>query len=241
MPPRCIVTDLDRTLTGPDLLVDEAAIDRIRTLRKRGVRVVIATGRRLEELGAMGLTKEVDGIVAENGAIVSIPHENVLHIVHADFAQLAREALGSLATRFQWGRVVGSGPRELDLLVRQRLAAGKVGHSLEFNAEHVMILPEGVSKASGAEICLRHLDLTAGDAWAIGDGENDASLLRWASVGAAPGNAARATKEAADLLIVASYSRGFLELTEPILGSARGPIGGDPPTVQRGSQRSRSR
>lgn len=221
---RCIVSDLDRTLTSEDLVLDGAALDRIRHLRKLGLRVVIATGRRFDEIEAMGLVEEVDGVVAENGAVICVPGEKVLQIAHADFATIARSALGDLAREFQWGRVVGSGPRELYLAAGERLARHSVAHTLEFNAGDVMLLPAGVSKASGAEICLRRLGLDAKDTWAIGDGENDAALLRWAGRGAAPANGAKAALEAADLLLHEAYSRGFLEFTDPLV--TRGTSGG---------------
>lgn len=217
MSPRCIVSDLDRTLTGPDLLLDGAALERIRALRERGVLVVIATGRRFDELEARGLTREVDGLVAENGAVICIPSVNVFQVVAPEFVRLARKALGPLEERFSWGRAIGSGPRELVFPASERLAAARVGHTLEFNAEEVMLLPPRVSKATGAELCLQRLGASARDAWAIGDGENDAALLKWARVGAAPANAAPEALTAADVRLARSYSDGFLELTEPLV------------------------
>lgn len=221
MSPRCIVSDLDRTLTRPDLRFDPSALDRIRHLRKLGVKVVIATGRRFDELEAMGLVHELDGLVAENGAVVCVPRESYFQVVHAGFATVAREALGAWAGEFQWGRVVGSGPRDLGPAASQRLAERSIAHDLEFNAGDVMILPPGVTKASGAELCLRRMGLDAKDAWAIGDGENDAALLGWAAVGGAPGNAAPRARAAASVLLTASYSDAFLEFTEPLAGNEK--------------------
>lgn len=220
MTPRCIVSDLDRTLTGADLVIDPAARQRIRELRAAGVRVVIATGRRFDDVEAMGLLAEVDGVVAENGAVVCVPTESVMQVLHADFGELARAALGALAADLDWGRVIGSGPRGLALRASERLTAAGVAHAIESNADEIMLLPPGVSKASGADICLERLGLAASEAWAIGDGDNDAALLRWAKLGAAPANASAAARAAADVLIAAPYSRGFLELTAPLIARA---------------------
>jgi len=212
---KCIVTDLDRTLTGSDLVPDEIALQRIGQLRAAGVRVVVATGRRLDELVSLGIAERVDGLVAENGAIVSV--DGALQVRDLGFASRAREALGEHSGRFHWGQVVGSGPRDLTDDATRLLAKAGVAHGFEHNAEEVMLLPPGVDKATGAQACLARLGLTAEDAWAIGDGDNDASMLRWAGLGAAPANASQVARDAADVLLVASHAEAFLEFTAPLV------------------------
>lgn len=219
MVPKVIVTDLDRTLTGQDLRLDPEAVGAIDALRARGIKVVLATGRRFEEVLAMGLFERMDGIVAENGAVLAIPSEDVVQTRHSDFQEQARGALGTLAEAFTWGRVVGSAPREHAGPVAEALRQARVKHSIEFNAEELMLLPPGVDKASGAELCVRRLGATAEEAWAIGDGENDVSMLEWACLGFAPGNAAPAARAAADVQVAASYSRAFVEVTSALVGA----------------------
>ena len=217
MSPRCVVTDLDRTLTGPDLHPDARALARIDALRRSGVLVVVATGRRLEELVEMGLHARVDGLVAENGPVVCVPVEEVMTCAHVGFGESARAALGDLARAFRWGRVMGSGPRDLAEEASSRLRRGGVAHGLAFNAEEAMLLPGGVDKAWGVRRCLRYLRVGPEACWAIGDGENDASMLRLAGVGAAPANAAAAALEAADVRVASSYADAFLDLTRPLV------------------------
>lgn len=214
--PRCVATDLDRTLTGEDLRLDPLALARIEALRRAGVLVVVATGRRLEELLEMGLQARVDGLVAENGAIVCLPGDQVMETTGAAFADAARAALGDLAGAFAWGRVLGSGPRGLAEEASVRLARAGVPHALSFNAEEVMLLPEGVDKARGLARCLAHLGVDPGACWAIGDGENDVPMLRLAALGAAPANAVPEARAAADVLLAASHARAFLDLTAPL-------------------------
>lgn len=215
--PKVIVTDLDRTLTTQELRLDEHALAAIAALRAGGIKVVLATGRRLEDLIAMELVGRMDGVVAENGAIVAVATEDLLETRHADFQQQARGALGTLAEAFTWGRVVGSAPREHSTRVADALQQARIPHSMEYNAEELMLLPPGVDKASGAQLCLRRLGLTADDAWAIGDGENDVSMLRWARVGFAPANAAPAARAAADVQLADAYSQAFIEMTSPLI------------------------
>lgn len=224
MTPKAIVTDLDRTLTGTDLVLDASVPGRMRLLRASGIRVVLATGRTLEDLVSRDLPALVDAVVAENGCIVSLgatgPHE----VVGVGFRDAARAGLGDLEAAFHWGRVVGSGPRRLAGAARERLREARVGHAIEFNADEVMLLPPGVSKASGVERGLHAMGIPSKDCWAIGDGENDASLLRLVGLGAAPANAAEAARSAAGVHLASSYAKAFLDLTEPLVSatSARG-------------------
>lgn len=213
--PRVVASDLDRTLTGPDLRLDAAAVERIDALRRAGVRVVIATGRRLDELVAMGLDARVDALVAENGAILHAG--GATETTHADFPLLARDALGRLADAFTWGAVLGSGPRHLATDASERLERAGLPHALEYNADEVMLLPHGVNKATGLARCLARLGVAADECWAIGDGENDASMLRMVARGAAPANAAPAARAAAHVQLANAYSAGFIELTAPLI------------------------
>lgn len=60
------------------------------------------------------------------------------------------------------------------------------------------ILPKSGGKAAGMRELLRHYALSETEIMAFGDGENDADMLRFASVGVAMGNADDAAKRSAD-------------------------------------------
>lgn len=214
---RALVTDLDRTLTGPDLVPDPRALRRLQALREAGVRVVIASGRTLEHMLHAGLDRVTDALVAENGAVVRVPARDVLQVRAAGFPPQARRALGPLADAFSWGRVLGSGPRALAPRASELLRAGGVAHALEWNADEVMLLPPGVDKAVGATVALRLLDADPAAAWAIGDGENDLSLFRMAALSAAPAQAPEHVRAAASTRLVRPWADGFLDFTHPLL------------------------
>ena len=219
---RAILTDLDRTLTGPDLALDARIPPRLAMLRARGIRVVVVTGRTLEHVVAMRLAEFSDAIVAENGAVLR--HANGMVEVEAhDFAQRCRDALGPLAVRFHWGRSLASGPRELAPACAHLLREHHVAHGASYNAEELMLLPPGVDKATGARRALAKLDLTLRDAVAIGDGENDVPMLLTAGDSAAPANAHAAARAAAKRRLDGAYADGFLELSDLILASTLPP------------------
>ena len=62
-------------------------------------------------------------------------------------------------------------------------AWGNVLDPAVFNRGRVMTMPQGVSKATGLQIALQTLRLSARNTLAIGDAENDHELVRLAEVG----------------------------------------------------------
>lgn len=74
---RVIATDYDGTV-AQDGILDASVREAIAKARKRGVLVVIVTGRILSELRIVaGCLDFVDGVVAENGAVVAMPSGHV--------------------------------------------------------------------------------------------------------------------------------------------------------------------
>jgi len=60
------------------------------------------------------------------------------------------------------------------------------------------LAPKGVSKASGLQVVVDRLGVDAADVLAVGDGNNDVEMLRWAGRGVAMGQAQLDVQEAAD-------------------------------------------
>ncbi len=60
------------------------------------------------------------------------------------------------------------------------------------------LAPEGVSKASGLTYLCDRLGINSADVLAVGDGNNDIEMLKWAGLGVAMGHAPSALLEVAD-------------------------------------------
>ena len=60
------------------------------------------------------------------------------------------------------------------------------------------ILPEGGGKPNGLAAMLKHFGWTRDEAIAFGDGGNDVTMLDYAGIGVAMGNACDTAKQAAD-------------------------------------------
>ena len=71
------------------------------------------------------------------------------------------------------------------------------------------VVPLGVNKATAAKRLLEQWGIAPEEAMAIGDGENDAELLRFVGLGVAMGNGAAAAKEAAQYVVPSNDEEGF--------------------------------
>jgi hypothetical protein len=80
-----------------------------------------------------------------------------------------------------------------------------------FNKGAVMVLPNGVNKASGLAVALEDLGLSAHNVVAAGDAENDLAFMRLCGCAVAVSNALPAVKDAADWLTRGARGAGVTE------------------------------
>ncbi len=120
--------------------------------------------------------------------MVEVPVGGHLKVVgRATAARVRRRLAEAPWANAEYGDVVVSIPRPMGRRVG-RLVRG-LGVHLVPNGDRVMVLPAGVSKATGMKLALRALDLDSRSFAAIGDGENDLPLLRAAQLSGAVSNA----------------------------------------------------
>ena len=90
-------------------------------------------------------------------------------------------------------------PHEADLVearLRQRF-----GERMEVTRSHALIVegnPPGVSKGDALQRLATHLGVSQPEVMAVGDQDNDATMIAWAGLGVAMGNASPAVKAIAD-------------------------------------------
>jgi hydroxymethylpyrimidine pyrophosphatase-like HAD family hydrolase len=196
-----IALDYDGTLTLDDRL-DRSVRDAIADVRRRGVAVMLVTGRRLDDLRrVVGKLHFLDGVVAENGALVHFPDGGLTTtlappVPPAFVARLQKEGI-----HFQAGQCLIEGdadaaPRMLDVIRELELPI-----VLLFNRSRVMAMSQGISKATGLRAALETLRKSPRNAVAVGDAENDHELLRLAEVGAAVEWGSASLRAAADMII----------------------------------------
>jgi hypothetical protein len=164
--------------------------------------VLLVTGRILSELRHVaGDLHFVDGVVAENGAIIHFPANDYTTVVAPPVPA------GFHAELTRRGIPADVGQCLVDLDARDAPGALEVIRSLElpivlvFNRGRVMAMPQGISKATGLHTMLTTLRLSPRNTVAVGDAENDHELLRLAEVGYAVEWGAASLRASADLIV----------------------------------------
>jgi hydroxymethylpyrimidine pyrophosphatase-like HAD family hydrolase len=199
-----IALDYDGTVARGDVL-DPSVRDAIAAARTQGVVVLLVTGRILDELRRVaGDLHFVDGVIAENGAVIHFPDSGrtaaLAPLVPEAFtAELRQRAIPFVAGQCLVDADANEAPRLLDVIRMLELPL-----VLIFNRGRVMTAPQGVSKATGLHVVLDTLRLSARNTVAIGDAENDHELLRLAEVGVAVAWGSRALQAAADVVLEGS-------------------------------------
>jgi hypothetical protein len=196
-----LALDYDGTITRDDRL-DPAVREAIADARTRGITVLLATGRILDELRRVaGELHFVDGVIAENGAVLHFPESDHTTILAPAVPQSFLDALASRGIRHRAGQSLVDADAADAPVILEVIHALELPLVLIFNKGRVMAMPQGVSKGTGLRAALDTLRLSARNTLAIGDAENDHELLRLAEVGAAVPWASAALRAAADLTL----------------------------------------
>jgi hydroxymethylpyrimidine pyrophosphatase-like HAD family hydrolase len=214
-----IALDYDGTVAR-DGVLDPSVRDAIAAARTHGIFVLLVTGRILDELRRVaGDLHFVDGVIAENGAVIHFPDSGrtsaLAPLVPENFvAELGRRGIPFVAGQCLVDADANDAPRLLDVIRTLELPL-----VLIFNRGRVMTAPQGVSKATGLHVALETLRLSARNTVAIGDAENDHELLRLAEVGVAVEWGSKALKATADVVLngsgpsaVGDYVRSLAEI-----------------------------
>jgi len=148
--------------------------------------------------------------VAENGAVIEAPVGSAPWVRRGTVGRRVRHRLGSAPRlEVEYGLVIASVP----LAERRRIESLLDGLPVYFeeNVDRAMVLPMGVTKASGVRCAIRRLGLGARGYAAVGDAHNDVPMLRSAAYSAAVANAEASARRAADYRCLESEARGVRE------------------------------
>jgi hydroxymethylpyrimidine pyrophosphatase-like HAD family hydrolase len=213
-----LATDYDGTL-AKNGKVSESTLDALNRLQKSGRKLILVTGRQLEDLyQAFPETSLFDCVVAENGAVIYFPttREELLlgSLPPERFVQALRSRnIAPLSV----GKVIVATwePNETEVLTVIR----ELGLDLQviFNKGAVMVLPAGVNKASGLSAALDKMGLSVHNTVAVGDAENDLSFLKLCELSVAVANALPSVKSEVDWITEAARGDGVIELIERLL------------------------
>lgn len=214
-------TDLDRTLLRPGGSPSPVGRTALREAQAMGLRTLLVSGRAYSELGRLARDfGAVDGIVAENGAVVEAPLGSPPTVVGGrSMARARRRLKDRQELHCEFGEVIVSVPRREQRLLAETLAGLSV--RVTRNVDRLMVLPGSVTKRSGTRLALRQLGLGRSGYAAIGDAENDLDLLRGARFAGAVANAEPSVREAAAYVCRGRCERGVLEFVRGPLSRGR--------------------
>jgi hydroxymethylpyrimidine pyrophosphatase-like HAD family hydrolase len=214
-----LAADYDGTLAHHGRIDDETW-GALRRLRDSGRKLVMVTGRQIEDLFEIVPHPDVfDRIVAENGALIYDPAAKETRPTSdieppARFVEaLRRRGVAPIAVGHT---IVATWEPHEDTVLH---VIRELGLELQviFNKGAVMVLPSGVNKATGLAAALLELGLSAHNVVGVGDAENDHALLQACECGAAVANATAALKERADLVLEGGHGAGVRELIDRLL------------------------
>ena len=196
-----VALDYDGTIAA-DGVLDPCARTAIDVLRAQSVAVIIVTGRILADLQRVaGDLRFVDAIVAENGALLYFPHSERTTLLGHRPAAAFSDALCRHKLDVATGICVVEASADTAQPLLDIIRTLELPLTILFNRGRLMVLPQGISKASGLNEALRALRLSSHNVLAIGDAENDHPLLDLAEVGVAVGWGSAALQAAADMVL----------------------------------------
>lgn len=219
-----LAIDYDGTIAEHGVL-DPAVREAMAEVRAGGVTVVLVTGRILDDLRRVaGDLHFADAVVAENGAVIEFPASGYSAVLGRPPAPGLLDGLRREGIPFEAGRSIveaeGADAPEVLAIIRKL----ELPLALVFNRGRVMVLSQGVSKGFGLREALAILRLSARNALAIGDAENDHELLQVCEVGVAVEWGSEALKASADYVVPGDGPRAVAEYLRDLMRRRQLPV-----------------
>jgi hypothetical protein len=217
-----IAADIDFTLTDAHFRLDTKAVEKIRTLEAKGVKIVLVSGRNLSATGSLAQFIGTCGLVAaENGGVIAkyvTPISILGRIGNAQAAfRMLKKKMGRKVTERADTKY---GLRLSDISLERSFEPEEARKLLRKSGMKVQLVDTGVSfqlldahvdKGYALARLARLAGVSLSRVAAIGDNYNDLSLFRKVGYKIAVANAPDEVKEQADYVCRLPYGRGFLE------------------------------
>ena len=214
-----LITDYDGTLATAGRVSDTTAAA-IQRLRASGRHIVLATGRRLDDLLAVCPFIEMFSyVVAENGALLYDPKSRETTLLAEPLPDRFINAVRDASIPIEIGIVILATHVPYQARVLEIIQQFGLELKIVFNRDAVMILPAGINKAVGTKHVLRRLGLSPHEVVAVGDSQNDHSILQLAECPVAVANALDAIKEVAAFVTRSSAGEGVIELINDLIAN----------------------
>jgi len=213
-----LATDFDGTLAERGT-VETTTLAALQRFRESGRRLILITGRELDELlEVFPPVDRFDLVVAENGGLLYQPQSRKLELLGPSPPDAFVEMLKAQGVQpVSKGRVIVATWQPHAETVRSVIDSLHLDLEVILNKRAVMILPNGVNKASGLITALAALELSPEHVVGIGDAENDLDFLRICGRAVAVANALPSVKAQCHAVTTNGHGAGVIELIEDIL------------------------
>src|SRR5579884_654017 len=213
-----LAADYDGTL-AQDGKVDSATVEALERLIASGRRLILVTGRELDELISIFPAIELfERVVAENGGLLYRPATREHTVLGQEPPKAFVDELRQRGVQpLSVGRSIVATVHPNETTVLEVIRDLGLELQVIFNKGSVMVLPAGVNKASGLMAALRELTLSPHNVVGVGDAENDHALLKLCECGVAVSNAVATLKETADWVTEADHGAGVAELIRALI------------------------
>lgn len=196
-----LALDYDGTI-AVDGVFDPAVRDAVGEARRRGIAVILVTGRRLPDLHHVaGDLTCFDVIVAENGAVLEFPASGRRLVIGHAPSPAFRQDLQRRGIPFEAGESVIEADARWAGAILEVIRSLEQPLILAFNRGRLMVLPQAIGKSTGLRQALLALRVSIHNTVGVGDAENDHDLLDACEVGAAVAWGSAALRAVADEVI----------------------------------------
>ena len=217
---RALATDFDGTLAHNGT-VEEATLEALERLRRADFRLILVTGRELNDLTAIFPNLDrFDVAVMENGAVFFHPATGAIEALADPPPSTFIARLHERGLPLQIGRSIVATWEPHENTVLEEIKEFGLELQVIFNKGAVMILPGGVNKATGLKAAVKHLGLAPAEVAGIGDAENDHAFLEICGCSAAVANALPSIREKVDVVTVRDHGEGVVEFIGKLLADA---------------------
>ena len=213
-----LVTDYDGTIAHHGQ-VEPAVCEALGRLKQTGRRIVMVTGRELDDLRRVFPEITLfDRVVAENGAVLFNPASGEERSLGPPPEERLVARLKQLDMKpLSVGRSIVSTWEPNQTAVLDAIRDLGLELQIVFNKGAVMVLPPNVNKASGVLAALAELGISAHNAVGVGDAENDHAFLRACGCSAAVANALPVIRQTVDVALNGERGAGTVELIERMI------------------------
>jgi hypothetical protein len=213
-----LATDYDGTIAH-DGRVDAATQAALEEVRKSGRKVLLLTGRLLEDLAVVFPRLDVfEYVVAENGAVIHRPATQETRTLAEPPPERFVEGLRARGVvPLSVGHVIVATWHPHEETVLEVIRDCGLELQVIFNKGAVMVLPSGINKAAGLAAALAEMKLSPRNVVGVGDAENDHAFLAACECRVAVANALPSLAERADWTTAGHHGAGVQELVSRLV------------------------